>query len=253
MIILLSPAKSLDFKPTQVTNYTLPRFLKQSKELVEEMQGRSSADLRQLMDISVAIADLNVQRFKQFTFPFTNKNSKEAILAFKGDVYQGLHVEDFNDQDLRFAQEHVRILSGLYGLLKPLDLIQPYRLEMGTKLRFKTFSDLYDYWGDQLTLTINKDLKEVKGKEIINLASQEYFGAIQPTLLKGRLITIKFLELRGNDYKFISFNAKKARGYMCRFIVKNQLQKAEDLLAFKDHGYHYHSELSSSDDWVFVK
>lgn len=253
MIVLLSPAKSLDFKPAQVTTHTLPRFLKQSQELVKVMRQHSAAELRQLMDISAAIADLNVQRYKQFSFPFTSQNSKAAILAFKGDVYQGLQVEDLNEQDLAFAQRHVRILSGLYGLLRPMDLIQPYRLEMGTKLRFKSYDDLYDYWGDQLTQTINHDLAEVKGKIILNLASQEYFAAVKPALLQGRLITIKFLELRDDEYKFISFNAKKARGIMCRYIIRNRISKAEDLYAFREKGYRHHPELSSEDEWVFVK
>lgn len=253
MIILLSPAKSLDFKPAQVPAWSMPRFLPQSKELIQEMKQRTETDLRDLMDVSSKIAELNVQRYQQFTFPFTAQNAKAAILAFKGDVYQGLKVDDFSAADLDFAQLHIRILSGLYGLLKPLDLIQPYRLEMGTRLRFKSYQNLYDYWGDRLTRTINQDLAESQGKVIVNLASQEYFAAVQPALLKGRLVHIKFLELRGDEYKFISFNAKKARGMMCRYMVKNRLHNVEDLQGFKENGYHFQPDQSTADEWFFIK
>lgn len=253
MIILLSPAKSLDFKPTQEPSWSMPRFLTQSKELIQEMKQRSAADLSELMDVSPKIAELNVQRYQQFVFPFTTHNAKAAILAFKGDVYQGMKADDFSSADLDFAQHHVRILSGLYGLLKPLDLIQPYRLEMGTRLRFKSYQNLYDYWGDRLTRSINQDLAEIKGKVIVNLASQEYFAAVQPAFLQGRLVHIKFLELRGGEYKFISFNAKKARGIMCRYIIKHRLQNAEELQGFKENGYHFQPDQSTADEWVFIK
>ncbi|MCB0600425.1 MAG: peroxide stress protein YaaA [Saprospiraceae bacterium] len=255
MLILLSPAKTLDFKPTGVTTHTLPDFLNDSKKLIRVMKKKSIGDLQQLMSISEALASLNHQRYRQFDFPFTKENAKQAVLAFKGDVYVGLEADTLDEDDLSFAQDHVIILSGLYGMLKPLDLIQPYRLEMGVRLEQGKYSNLYEFWTQKLTRHLNdKILQQPEDtRVVINLASQEYFQAIRTAKVKAPVINIKFLEDRGGDLQFISFNAKKARGIMTRFIIRHRLSDPEAIKTFNESSYQYADELSSANEWTFIR
>jgi len=229
MLLLLSPAKTLDFNSTEVTTHTTPRMLADSSKLIQVLKKKSATDIKKLMKVSDKIAELNVQRYQEFSTPFSLKNAKQSVLAFKGDVYTGLNAEDFDETDLEFAQKHLRILSGLYGLLKPMDLMQPYRLEMGTRLEKGKNKNLYQFWDKKITKLINDDLKETEGETIVNLASKEYFKSVKPKLLSGNLFNINFKEDRNGVLKVISFTAKKARGVMAREIIKNRMTKVEDL------------------------
>ncbi|MCB0662999.1 MAG: peroxide stress protein YaaA [Saprospiraceae bacterium] len=253
MIILLSPAKTLDFSETVFEEYSTPRFLKESKRLVNTLKKKSAGDIQQLMSVSEKIANLNVERYKKFTLPFTPDNAKPSILAFKGDVYIGLEAEKFDQDDLEFAQEHIRILSGLYGVLKPLDLMQPYRLEMGTSLETGKNKNLYEFWGNKLTKTLNEDLQEATGEVFLNLASNEYFKAVQTKKLKGRLLDIDFKENRDGELKFISYNEKKARGRMAHLVVKERIENPETLKELVVDDYVYSPEHSDENNWMFVK
>lgn len=250
MIVLLSPAKTLDFAETAYGFHSKPRLLKDSSILVKELQGKSSKDLQDLMKVSVKIADLNVDRFHSFKTPFNKKNAKPSVLAFKGDVYTGLKAGEMSEEDLEFAQEHIRILSGLYGLLRPMDLMQAYRLEMGTKLKNEKGKNLYEFWGDKITKLINKDSK---GAPIINLASKEYFHSVKTDQLKGDLYHVNFKEKKNDVYKIISFNAKKARGIMSNYIVKNRITDPEEMKSFTEDGYFFNPDLSSEKDWIFTR
>ena len=205
------------------------------------------------MKISDKLADLNHKRYVEWRNKPAESKTRPAALAFKGDVYQGLEAESFNDNDLKFAQRHLRILSGLYGLLRPLDVIQPYRLEMGTKLKTSKGQNLYDYWGTKLTTGLNEALKESKEGTLVNLASNEYFGAVQPNLLEGSLLNIGFKEKRNGQLKFVSFSAKKARGLMAKFIVKERLKTPDDLKNFDLEDYKFNKKLSSELDWTFSR
>lgn len=249
MLLLISPAKTLDFEPTTIKSHTQPQLLEYSQKLIKKLKTLKSKDLQELMDVSENIADLNAERFKKFTTPFDTSNAKQAILAFKGDVYQGLVVEDFDAKDLDFAQQHIGILSGLYGFLKPLDLIQPYRLEMGTGLKVNKANNLYDFWGNIITKKVN----ETGEKVVVNLASNEYFKAIKTKELKADLWSVNFKEFRNGEYKMISFSAKKARGMMCRYVVKNRLQNPEEMKGFNLDGYYFNEELSKGKDLMFTK
>src|SRR5690606_20991330 len=215
MITVISPAKTLDLSPVQTSTVTEPQFKKEIKELAGIMQKKSRADLQALMNISENIADLNKERFKNFSSEFTLANSKPALFAFKGDVYRKMNVEDYSQEQLAFAQEHLRILSGLYGLLKPLDLMQPYRLEMGIKLKNKKADDLYGFWQNKITKALDEAATD---GTVINLASQEYFKAINPKKLKAKVIHITFKEYREGKYKIIAIFAKQARGLMANYI-----------------------------------
>ncbi len=253
MIVLLSPAKTLDETPVEVDFFSQPRLLDKSLSLIEILKKKNSKDLQKLMGVSEKIADLNVYRNQQFTTPFTIENAKPSVLAFKGDVYTGLQANEFNDEDLEFAQNHLRILSGLYGVLRPMDLMQPYRLEMGTKLKVKRKKNLYEYWDNTITEVLNEDLKSNENETIINLASNEYFKSVQKKGLEGDIINVHFKENRNGVYKVISFSAKKARGMMARYIVKNRIQNPKEILNFNEDRYEYSDELSSEKDWVFVR
>ncbi|MEQ9424982.1 MAG: peroxide stress protein YaaA [Cyclobacteriaceae bacterium] len=253
MIAVISPAKTLDFESDPAVETTQPRFKKQALELVEVMKTKSPADIRDLMDVSENLAELNADRYRKFKKRVTSKNSKPCGFAFKGDVYIGLEAENFNDDDIDFAQGHLRILSGLYGLLRPLDLIQPYRLEMGTQLAFDDYNTLYDYWGDRIVRMLHKDLKAQGDNVLINLASNEYFKSIERKSLKANVIDVEFKDLKNDEYKIISFYAKKARGMMSRFIVKNQLQKPEDLKSFNYSNYWFDENESSEKNLVFKR
>lgn len=252
MIAIVSPAKTLDFEKKYDVERTKARFFDQSKEILEVLKEQSEADLQHLMDISDSLAALNVQRYKKFSTRHTDKNSKQSLFAFQGDVYQGLHADDFTAEDIAFAQDHFRILSGLYGLLRPLDAIQPYRLEMGTQLKVNGSNNLYDFWGQTIAKAINKDLRVQGDKVLVNLASIEYFKSVDRKALKARVIDVEFLDFKNDEYKIISFFAKKARGLMSRYIIKNQLSNPEDLKGFNYDGY-YFDEAGSSENFLSFK
>jgi cytoplasmic iron level regulating protein YaaA (DUF328/UPF0246 family) len=253
VIILLSPAKTLDFEsPTpKGLKSTQPRFLDNSKDLVNILKDFSSNDLQKLMGVSEKIGNLNSQRFHDWSPPFKKSNAKAALFAFKGDVYVGLDAESLKVDQLNYAQEHLRLLSGLYGILKPLDLIQPYRLEMGTKLQNTRGKNLYDFWGSTLTESINQELK--KGDLIINLASQEYFKSLKRKELQGKLISPEFKDFKNGQYKIISFFAKKARGMMARFLIDKKINDEKGLKKFNLDGYKYSQEHSKEDQPVFIR
>ncbi|MGB1799612.1 MAG: peroxide stress protein YaaA [Gammaproteobacteria bacterium] len=254
MLIVISPAKTLDFETAPTTqDFTQPELLKESKKLISELKKLNPAEVSSLMKISDKLGTLNYLRFNEWKTPFNLKNAKQALLAFKGDVYTGLEAETFSNQDLKFAQKHLRILSGLYGVLKPLDLMQAYRLEMGTQFENKQGKDLYEFWGGKLTEQINSDLKAAKSKVLINLASNEYFKSLQADNIDAEIIVPVFKDFKNGKYKIISFYAKKARGLMSAYIIKNRLKKPEDIKAFNVDGYKYSKSESSGNNWVFLR
>ena len=254
MLILLSPAKTLDFTSPSETNIcSEPEFLEFSKDLVKGLAKLTSVEVGELMQISPKLADLNRQRFSDWQIKHTTKNSKQAILAFKGDVYEGLEAWKFKKEDFSFAQKKLRVLSGLYGLLKPLDLIQPYRLEMGTVYANPLGKDLYSFWGERLSQTINRDLKKEASNLVVNLASQEYFKATQSSKIKGEIISPSFLDEKKGTYKIISFYAKKARGYMANYVVTNRINRVDELSKFSANGYHYSKGDSTTTTPVFTR
>lgn len=253
LMVLLSPAKTLDFSDHRADQFTQPRFLNQSQKLVKILKKKQAEDLMDLMSISEKLGALNYERYQNFSAPFTEENAKQAILAFKGDVYTGLEALDLSESDLAYAQNHLRILSGLYGLLRPLDLMQPYRLEMGTKLANPKGGDLYAFWGNQLTKKLNEDLQESGNDWVVNLASKEYFSALQPEKIKGKVLEIDFRELRDGQYKFITFNAKKARGAMAKMIIQQQIDSIDDLKKLNVDGYQFNHEQSTEDKLFFSK
>jgi uncharacterized protein len=252
MLIFLSPAKSLDYKtPPQVATHTQPAFLKQSEVLIKQLRKLSPADIANLMDLSDPLALLNFNRYADWKLPFTPENAKQAVLAFDGDVYDGLAAKTLSAADLDFAQQHVRILSGLYGILKPLDLMQPYRLEMGTKLANKGGKDLYAFWGERLLDAINAELAKMPRPVAVNLASEEYFKAAVGRKINGLLIQPVFEDWKNGKYKIISFYAKRARGLMTRYAVLNRLDEPEGLKEFDYDGYAFAAEASDDKTWVF--
>lgn len=253
MIIVISPAKTLDFETSPVTQtHSMPRFLDDSCELVEQLKRLEPHDISTLMSISPKLGELNADRFQTWQIPFTPENSKQALLAFKGDVYTGLDAETFSESDFEFAQSHLRILSGLYGVLKPLDLIQPYRLEMGTKFKNERGANLYHFWGTALTESLNQEL-ESDDNILINLASNEYFKSVKAKSLAARMITPVFKDMKNGQYKMISFYAKKARGLMSAYIIKNKITDVEGLKNFDSEGYSFNPEMTKGDDWVFTR
>ncbi|WP_234085766.1 peroxide stress protein YaaA [Azonexus sp. R2A61] len=252
MLIFLSPAKSLDYKtPPHVATCTQPAFLDRSQTLIEQLRALSPADIAQLMDLSDPLALLNFNRYADWSLPFTPDNAKQAVLAFDGDVYDGLSAKTLSAADLDFAQQHVRILSGLYGILKPLDLMQPYRLEMGTKFKNRAGKDLYAFWGETLLEAINAELDVMPQPVAVNLASEEYFKAAIGRKFKGRLIQPVFEDWKNGRYKIISFFAKRARGLMTRYAVLNRLTDPDGLKAFDSDGYAFAPEASDDACWVF--
>jgi len=254
MLMLLSPAKTLDYKtPATTDSFSIPEYLEKSSELVKVLKQKSFLDLMELMQVSQKIAELNVERFNQWKLPFSTENAKQAVLAFKGDVYTGLDAPGLSENRLVYTQSHLRILSGLYGLLRPLDLMQPYRLEMGLKLTTKKGENLYQFWGEKITDALNVLLAKQDEPVLINLASSEYFKSVQKKNLDGRLITPEFKDWKNGKYKMISFFAKKARGLMVRFAIDHNIQKAEVLQNFDYDGYHFNLELSQADKWVFSR
>lgn len=254
MLIVVSPAKTLDYDtPPKTKTFTMPDYLDDSAELIHRMREFSALDISDLMKVSSKIAELNFDRYEAWNKKFTEKNAKQSVLAFKGDVYTGLDAESFTAKDFKFAQSHLRILSGLYGLLRPLDLMQAYRLEMGTRLSTDRGKNLYEFWGDSVTDGLNAQLKKIKSKHLINLASNEYFKAVKPKSLKGEIITPAFKEFKNGDYKMIGFYAKKARGLLSRYIIQNQLSDIEDIKSFDVEGYAFNKKMSSENNWVFTR
>ena len=254
MLILVSPAKTLDYEsPVTTHRVTSPDFIEQSAEIVEVCKKLSPVDISSLMKVSDKIAGLNVARFEQWRPEFTDDNSRPAILAFKGDVYTGLEAETFSEDDFEYAQSHFRMLSGLYGLLKPLDLMQPYRLEMGTKLSNPKGTNLYQFWGDSITNKVNETLKAQGDEVLINLASNEYFKAVKSKLVKGKIITPVFKDCKNGQYKVISFFAKKARGMMAKYIIQNRIDSIDALKRFDLAGYYYSEAESTEKELVFKR
>ena len=252
MLIFLSPAKSLDYTtPPQVATHTRPAFLKQSETLIKQLRKLSPADIANLMDLSDPLALLNFNRYADWKLPFSPENAKQAVLAFDGDVYDGLAARSMSAADLDFAQQHVRILSGLYGILKPLDLMQPYRLEMGTKFANKAGKDLYAFWGETLVKAINDELAAMPRPVAVNLASEEYFKAAVERKIKGTVIQPVFEDWKSGRYKIISFFAKRARGLMTRYAVLNRLDEPEGLKDFDYDGYAFAPSVSDDRRWVF--
>lgn len=254
MLIVISPAKTLDFEtPSHTALSSQPEYLSQSQALIDVLAPMAPQDIAQLMKLSDKLAALNTARYASFSPPFTTDNAKQAILAFKGDVYTGLEAHTLTQSQLTFSQSHLRILSGLYGLLKPLDLMQAYRLEMGTKLASPKGKDLYEFWGNTLTEGLNALMVQESAPVLINLASNEYFKAIKHKALEARIITPVFKDRKHGHYKIISFFAKKARGMMTRYIIENELTKVEQIKSFAQSGYYYSEQQSTHDQWVFLR
>ncbi|MBY4945575.1 peroxide stress protein YaaA [Cupriavidus respiraculi] len=255
MLIVLSPAKSLDYEtPARVKTHTLPRFIDRSAVLIERLRKLAPQDIGALMDISDKLAVLNATRYADWSPEFTAANSKQAALAFNGDVYDGFDAPSLPAADLTFAQKHVRILSGLYGVLRPLDWMQPYRLEMGTRLDTEHGRDLYAFWGDDVTRLLNEDMAALKAEgpaTLVNLASEEYFKVVRPKILAARVITPVFEDWKGGRYKIISFHAKRARGTMARYAVTHRITDAGKLKRFREDGYAYDPAASDPTRWVF--
>ncbi len=254
MLMVISPAKTLDYVTPPVTEQTSqPRFVEHSAELVAVLREKSPQDIAQLMSLSDKLASLNVARYGSWEYASNLHNSKQALLAFKGDVYTGINAEDFDADDFAFAQDHLRMLSGLYGLLRPLDLMQPYRLEMGTRLTNPRGKDLYSFWGERISQWLNEDLAAQGDQILLNLASQEYFGAVKPRALDARVIDTVFKDQKNGQYKIISFYAKKARGLMTRYVIKHRLTDPDALKDFNLDGYYYDTASSSADKLVFLR
>lgn len=253
MLMVISPAKTLDYEsPLATEQFSQPDFLDDACELVDQLKTLEPHQISNLMHISDKLGQLNAERFQNWSLPFTPANARQAILAFKGDVYTGLAAETFSEADFEFAQTHLRMLSGLYGILKPLDLMQPYRLEMGTRFENRRGKDLYTFWGNQLTEELNRLLDTDDGV-LVNLASNEYFRSVRKKALNGRLVTPQFKDWKNGQYKMISFYAKKARGLMCRYAIENRITEADDLKGFDLEGYRFSTEQSDADNWVFLR
>jgi cytoplasmic iron level regulating protein YaaA (DUF328/UPF0246 family) len=254
MLMVISPAKTLDFEtPPTTERFTQPQYLDHSQELILQLRELTPAQISELMHLSDRLAGLNAARFGSWTPAFTAKNAKQALLAFKGDVYTGLAAETLSETDLDYAQQHLRMFSGLYGLLRPLDLMQPYRLEMGTKLANARGKDLYAFWGERISEWLNEALAEQGDDVLLNLASNEYFSAVKRSALKARVIDTEFRDQKNGQYKIISFYAKKARGMMSRFVISERIDNPEHLKQFDVQGYRFDNELSKPDKLVFLR
>ena len=249
MLAIISPSKTQDFSQCDIDIFSQTRQIESSNELIGILKNKSKSQIAKLMSISEKLSELNFDRFQNFQLPFTLKNAKQAILAFKGDVYNGINAPELSQEDLEFAQGKVRMLSGLYGVIRPLDLIQPYRLEMGTKLSNEKGSDLYDYWCSDIISVLNEDEPDL----IVNLASNEYSKAIDKKTLNADILDIVFKEKKGDNYKVIGIYAKRARGLMVNYIIRNRLDKPEELKDFTDEGYRFDKVLSNDSSWVFLR
>lgn len=253
MLVVLSPSKTLNFDFDPPKKFSQPDFTVEAADVVAVLRKYSPADLQQLMKINPQLAQLNAQRYGEWHLPFTIENARQAVLAFKGEVYNGLEAESMTAQQLDFAQDHLRILSGLYGILRPLDLMQPYRLEMGTDIKIKRNKNLYAFWKKSVTAHISDMLKSYDNPLLINLASDEYFKAIDTAALKAEIIQPQFKDMSRGTYKFITMYGKKARGMMTRFIIENEITEADQLKLFDAGGYYYNDQLSSGNKWVFTR
>jgi cytoplasmic iron level regulating protein YaaA (DUF328/UPF0246 family) len=252
MLFLLSPAKTLDYEsPLPAVPHTLPAFLEDSARLIEVLRRKSPQQLATLMAISDPLATLNAARYEAWTPKFTERNARQAVLAFDGDVYDGLQARQLKPQDLDWAQQHLRMLSGLYGVLRPLDWMQPYRLEMGTALKVGSAANLYQYWGSRIAEHLNATLAADKTPVVINLASQEYFRSVDRKVLKARVVECVFEEWKGNAWKVISFNAKKARGLMARYAITRRVETPRKLEHFNLEGYAFDPAASQPERLVF--
>jgi len=253
MIVLLSPSKNLHNIPKKAHRYSLPRMPEQSEVLIESLRKLTPVKLQKLMDINDKLALLNYNRYHQYHWPHTEADATTAIHTFRGEVYLGFEVNTMTESHLDAADKHVRILSGLYGLLRPLDLIQPYRLEMSTELKVGKAKTLYHFWGSRITDLLNADIEATKAKEVINLASQEYIAAIDASKLSAPMMDIHFLEDRNGKLQFLSYNAKRSRGWLARYIVDQNIKKSNDLKGYNEHGYGYREDLSEPKKMVFVR
>jgi hypothetical protein len=254
MLTVISPAKTLDYETPPLTEaFTQPSQLGQSRKLIRRLRQLDSADISRLMNVSDNLAELNRQRFKKWKTPFKPENARQALFAFKGDVYIGLDAYSLDEAALDFTQQHLRILSGLYGILRPLDLMQPYRLEMGTRLDTEAGANLYQFWDDRITRLLNRELRQSGSKTLVNLASNEYFKAVKPKLLKAEIVTPAFREFHKGEYRFISFSAKKARGLMARYLIDQRIDDVEGLKDFDYEGYRFAPAMSGEKDWVFTR
>lgn len=252
MLFLLSPAKKLDYdSPVSTSTHTQPLFVKRSAELIKVLKTKSAEDIAGLMKLSQALSELNVQRYTEWKPKFDQKNSRQAVLAFNGDVYEGLAAETLSESQLTWAQEHVAILSGLYGVLRPLDLMQPYRLEMGTRLQNSRGKNLYEFWGSEIAQYLNERLADQPSRIVINLASEEYFKAVDLKALDARVVQCVFQDYKNGVYKIISFNAKRARGLMARFAIETKAKTPAALKKFNVEGYAFAAEESTEDKLVF--
>ena len=254
MLAIISPAKTLDYESKLATKkFTQPDFISDSSELIEKLKNIDPPQLSSLMGISDKLAELNHRRYLEWAPSFDKDNARPAALAFKGDVYIGLDAPTLSERDHSWAQKHVRILSGLHGLLRPLDRIRPYRLEMGTRLSTARGENLYQFWGSKVTTALNQAIAEQKQKVLINLASNEYFKVLDPSAIDARLITIHFRDWKNGQYKFLSFFAKKARGLMARYMIDKRISSLKGLREFDYEGYRFNNAMSSGDDWVFTR
>lgn len=254
MLIVVSPAKTLDYEtPVAIKKHTQPQFMKRSAELVEQLRDYTPKKLAKLMSVSDKLAELNASRYESWQPKATKKNARQSLAAFQGDVYVGMDALSFDEADYAFAQDHLAILSGLYGVLRPLDLMQPYRLEMGTKLKTAAGKDLYEFWGDDITLALNKQIKKSKSEVLVNLASVEYFKSVRKKQLNAQVIAPVFKDLKNGKYKIISFFAKKARGTMAGWIIRKKITDAAKLPQFGEDGYRYSAEESTPAKPVFLR
>lgn len=252
MLILISPAKSFDFEsPAHTEMHSSPDFVEESTRLIKKMRTFSAKKLGELMHLSADLSTLNVNRYKDWSLEPKRENTKQALLTFNGEVYRGINAKKMSDSELEFAQQKLRILSGLYGLLRPLDLIQPYRLEMGTKLKYYSYNNLYQFWNDKITKRINTDLQG--DKYIINLASTEYYKAVKEAKLKANVITPIFKDFSNGKYKVVMTYAKNARGVMTNYIIKNKISDPEQLKLFDGNGYSFDTNQSDDSNWVFIR
>jgi len=254
MLIVISPAKALDFKTPRITDsFTMPELLDKSEQLVKRLRKMNPKELSDLMGISEKLGELNFQRYQTWQLPFTVENAKQALLAFNGEVFRGLSAWGFSEQQLQLAQKRLRILSGVYGVLRPLDLIQPYRLEMGTKLKMAATANLYEFWKNEIVEKINEAVAESGSGVLVNLASAEYFKSIDRKKLNAEIVTPEFKDLKNGKYKIISIYAKRARGLMSRFIIENEINDVESLQAFEAEGYNFNPRLSKTGNPVFTR
>lgn len=254
MLAILSPAKTLDFDSPLVTDqHSVPEFTKESSALIRTLRQLEPSEIGSLMGISDKLASLNHDRYAQWSPSFDDETARASILAFKGDVYQGLNAPTMSKRDFTWAQKRLRVLSGLHGLLRPLDRIHPYRLEMGTKLDNPKGKDLYQFWGSKVTDALNEALAEQRSKVLVNLASNEYYKVVQADQIQGRVLTINFKEWRRDAYRFVSFSAKRARGLMARYMIDQRAENADALRGFDVDGYAFNEDLSIEDEWIFTR